>query len=309
MEIRERFFYVPRKKSFKTKENTSMNRYTKRIKAVVWVSGLLTAVSCAGYAGVPLNNLEGVGGIAFNPLAYTAGQPLGQDSEIGKYVSKGQYGAWYVHLDQPNDVTHNKVDWSNIGAAFTVAKRLELSYGFQDVDLAGAANIHKSNIGLKASLIKENEWGLNYVPALSVGAIYKDTNYAGAHLDHAWDYYLVATKLVKETPVPVLLSAGALSTRGIVTGVLGFDDQRDTTFFANADVLPLSSLALGYEFKRGVSYSDWHDANYYDLHAAWFATSNLTLVAAFVNAGEHTQLPNAGFGLGKGVVLSSQYAF
>ena len=35
----------------------------------VFVSTQFAGVS---YAGVPLNNLEGVGGIAFNPLAYLA---------------------------------------------------------------------------------------------------------------------------------------------------------------------------------------------------------------------------------------------
>jgi len=281
----------------------------KGFKAVVAGLGVWVSVAGAGHAGVPLNNLEGIGGIAFNPLAYTAGQPFGEGSEVGKFISKGQYGAWYINLDQPNAVTHKTVDWTNASAAFTALKRLELSYGFQNVNLNGVANIHKSNIGAKASLITENQGGLNYIPAVSVGAIYKDTNYTGAHLNHAWDYYLVATKLVKEAPKPVLLSAGVLSSKGIVTGVLGFDDRRDETFFANVDVLPLSNLAVGYEFKRGASYSDWHDANYYDLHAAWFATANLTLVAAFVHAGDNTKGPAAGFGLGKGIVLSTQYAF
>ena len=81
-----------------------MNRRTKGIKVAVLGMGLSAWAACSGYAGVPLNNLEGVGGIAFNPLAYTAGQPFGEGSEIGKYISKGQYGAWYVDLSQPNAV-------------------------------------------------------------------------------------------------------------------------------------------------------------------------------------------------------------
>ena len=32
-------------------------------------------IHSAAYGGVPLNNLQGTGGIAFNPLAYTAGLP------------------------------------------------------------------------------------------------------------------------------------------------------------------------------------------------------------------------------------------
>jgi hypothetical protein len=286
-----------------------MQSVSQKIKAAAVTFVLSAAAVGSTYAGPPLNNLEGVGGIAFNPLAYTAGQPLGDNSELGKYVNKGQIESWYVNLGQPNAVTHNTVDWSALSAATTVFKRLELSYGYESVDLKGVTNIHKSNIGAKLLLVEENQAGMNYVPAVSAGAIWKDTNYAGTNRDHAWDYYLVATKLVKETPLPILLSVGGLSTKGLVTGVLGFDSQRDTTFFANADVLPLPNLALGYEFKRGVSFSDWHDANYYDLHAAWFATSSLTLVAAFVDAGDNTHLPNVGFGLGKGVVFSTQYAF
>ena len=64
------------------------------------------AVSAAGfiprgaYGGVPLNNLQGAGGIAFNPLAYTAGLPWdGGDStnaadgvSLNGIVSKPQIG-------------------------------------------------------------------------------------------------------------------------------------------------------------------------------------------------------------------------
>ena len=96
-----------------------MNRRLKGIKTVVLGIGLAAGAARAGFAGVPLNNLEGVGGIAFNPLAYTAGQPFGEGSEIGKYISKGQYGAWYVDLSQPNAVTHKTVDWTNASAAIT----------------------------------------------------------------------------------------------------------------------------------------------------------------------------------------------
>ena len=35
------------------------------------------------FAGVPLNNLQGAGGIAFNPLAYTAGRPWSGDGGDG----------------------------------------------------------------------------------------------------------------------------------------------------------------------------------------------------------------------------------
>ena len=45
----------------------------KAIRPVL--TSLAVAASATLLAGVPLNNLQGTGGIAFNPLAYTAGLP------------------------------------------------------------------------------------------------------------------------------------------------------------------------------------------------------------------------------------------
>ncbi|MGD0078971.1 MAG: hypothetical protein ABSB91_10165, partial [Sedimentisphaerales bacterium] len=45
-------------------------------------------------AGVPLNNLEGVGGVAFNPLAYPAGTAIDpNESSLADVLSKPQFGA------------------------------------------------------------------------------------------------------------------------------------------------------------------------------------------------------------------------
>ena len=51
---------------------------SKNIKIAV-IAGI-TATTGSLFAGVPLNNLQGTGGIAFNPLAYTAGLPWDGDS-------------------------------------------------------------------------------------------------------------------------------------------------------------------------------------------------------------------------------------
>ena len=72
-------------------------------------------------------------------------------------------------------------------------------------------------------------------------------------------------------------------------------------------MLPTSFLALGAEFKQGAEYSDFKNESYYNLHAAWFASPHLTLIAAYVNAGDEKSATKAG--LGDGAVLSAQYAF
>lgn len=44
-------------------------------KNISTVFGTALLVAASARAGLPLNNLQGVGGIAFNPLAYTARLP------------------------------------------------------------------------------------------------------------------------------------------------------------------------------------------------------------------------------------------
>jgi hypothetical protein len=257
------------------------------------------AVAYVAEAGVPLNNLQGVGGVAFNPLAYPAGQNKDEKSELP--LSKPQFGAWFTEL---GDVD---VDWTAIGVAETLFDRLELSYGHELIAPTGK-NIKKDNVGAKVNLIPENWDGNSFIPAVSVGTIWKGTSDVATNVDDsAFDFYLVATKLVTQLPRPVLLSGGILETKEQVTGVFGYNDDYDTTLFANVDVLPFPNAAVGLEYKQGAALSGFKNADYWDAHLAWFANKNLTLVAAYVNAGDYKSTSKVG--LGDGYVLSAQYAF
>lgn len=281
----------------------------KKIVFTLVLALILSSFGTAALAGPPLNNLEGVGGIAFNPLAYTAGKPFESKDKappLAGLLSKPQIGVWYVSLTQGGP---KGVDWTAIGIAETFFKRFEISYGYENVNLDSVKNIHKNSLGGKLLLLEENFKGLNFVPAVSVGAIHKQTSGSDVYgFDSSgWDYYLVATKLITQLPVPVLLSAGGLSTKGVATGVLGFGKDRDTTFFGNIDVIPVSQLALGFEYKQGADVKNVKNANYYDVHAAWFTNPNLTFVLAYVNAGSSTSTSKVG--LGDGLVLSAQYQF
>lgn len=254
------------------------------------------------YAGVPLNNLEGVGGVAFNPLAYPAnpGSSFGDpNSSFGKIFGKPQFGAWYVHLGD------SKIDWTTFGVAETFFKRLEISYGHEIIAIQGADNIYKDNLGLKVLLLEEG----NIIPALSIGTVFKHTSFDTADgVDNSGaDFYLVATKLIKNLHWPVLLSGGVTSTKSRTLGVLGFDEDRDEIFFGNIDVLPFNNIAVGFEYRQGAKYDDWQDADYWETHVAWFVNKNLTLVGAYVNAGDVDSTSKVG--LGDGVVFSLQYAF
>jgi hypothetical protein len=281
----------------------------KRLITGILISGFVAFHPALSQASVPLNNLEGVGGIAFNPLAYTAGTSFEEgEGTIGSislkgFVNKPQFGVWYVNLDRVD------VDWTALSVADTLFNRLELSYGYETIAPV-AKNIHKNNVGAKFLLLKENYNGIKFLPAVSLGTIYKHASNVSedSGIDAAgFDYYLVATKLITQLPKPVLVSAGVLSTKGRVTGVFGFDRERDEAFFGNIDILPLKNVAVGFEYKQGAHFKDFKNANYWDAHVAWFVNKNLTLVAAYVDAGDYQSTRKVG--LGDGVVLSAQYAF
>ena len=265
---------------------------------VVSLVVLVSVFTNMALAGVPLNNVEGVGGVAFNPLAYTAGTAGDANSFFGENISKPQIGLWNIHLHERD------IDWTTFGVAETFFKRVELSYGHETVDFTNSKTINKDNFGAKVLLLSEGD----ILPAISIGGVFKSTTQELLNSSNSGaDYYLVGTKLIKALPLPVLLSGGVLSTNSQTLGVLGFNDSRKEVLFGNVDVIPLSNAAVGFEYKQGAHYDNWKDANYWDGHVAWFVNPNLTLVAAYVNTGD--QKSTKAFGLGDGLVLSAQYQF
>ena len=303
-----------------------MNSKTNLKPIRTLVATLATAASASLTAGVPLNNLQGTGGIAFNPLAYTAGLPWDDDgggdstnavektdSALNGVVSRPQLGAWYVNLNDAG------VNWWAASAALTFADRVEISggYGFVNAHKYGDKSINTYNLGAKVRFLDENSFDTAWVPALAVGGVYKYTDSRTVEAlgldDDGFDAYVVATKLVTQTPVPVLLSAGLLLSDEVVNGVVGHNDY-DVVAFGNIDVLPAENVAIGVEYKQGVDAGDGiRNHDYWDAHVAWFVTKRLTLVAAFAETGDKDKFYRKGsaknLGVGSGAVFSIQYQF
>ena len=278
------------------------------VAAVLWTSSLL--------AGVPLNNLQGTGGIAFNPLAYTAGLPWGSEenkSDLDGIVTRPQVGAWYVNLGDAG------INWWAGSAAATFAERLELSYGYGFIDAHkyGDDSISTHNVGLKLRFLDENAFDTAWVPSLAVGTVWKYTDSETVDAlgldDNGFDAYVVATKLITQAPVPLLVSAGLLLSDEVVNGVVGHNEY-DVVAFGNLDVLPAENVAIGVEYKQGVDAGDGiRNHDYYDAHVAWFVTKQLTLVAAFAETGDKDKFYRNGsaknLGVGSGAVFAVQYQF
>ena len=279
------------------------------------IAAALIGTTFTTFAGVPLNNLQGTGGIAFNPLAYTAGRSWeeGGTNTLDKIVSKPQVGAWYANL------TDADIHWFALGTAVTVLERVEISGGYGGINAHkyGDRSINTYNVGAKFRFLDENAFDTAWVPALAVGGVYKYTDSKTVDalgLDHdGFDGYIVASKLVKETPIPVLLSVGGLLSDEVVNGVVGHNDY-GAAVFGNIDIIPVKEVAIGFEYKQGVDVGDGitnHD--YYDAHVAWFVTDALTLVGAYAYTGDKDKFYRKGstkdLGVGGGFVLSVQYQF
>ena len=293
-----------------TQNNKNENREFVRNAVLLVAAAIGTA-----YGGVPLNNLQGTGGIAFNPLAYTAGRPWdgGETNALNGIVSKPQAGAWYVNL------TDADINWFALGAAVTFLDRLEISGGYAGINAHnyGDNSISTYNVGAKLRILDENAFDTSWVPAVAVGGVYKYTDSETVDalgLRHSGaDAYVVASKLIKETPIPVLLSVGGLVSDEVVYGVVGHN-KYGAAAFANIDIIPVEQVALGFEYKQGVHVGDGitnHD--YFDGHVAWFVTDALTLVGAYAYTGDKDKFYRDGstrrLGVGGGFVLSLQYQF
>ena len=303
--------------------NTTNN--SKIVRTVISLS-VATLTGAVVYGGVPLNNLQGTGGIAFNPLAYTAGRPWSgggegdgtnavekTDSPLNGVISRPQVGAWYVNLADAS------INWFALGTAFTIADRLEISGGYGGVNAHryGDRSINTYNVGAKLKFLDENAFDTSWAPALAVGGVYKYTDSKTVDalgLDNdGFDGYVVASKLVTQTPIPVLLSVGGLVSDEVVNGVVGHNDY-GAAAFANIDLIPVKQVAIGFEYKQGVHVGDGitnHD--YFDGHVAWFVTDTLTLVGAYAYTGDKDRFYHRGktdrLGVGGGFVLSLQYQF
>ncbi len=280
------------------------------IRAVI-ASGILVFGGVAR-AGVPFINFEGVGGVALNPLAYSA-----SDGEEGMKagfleIAKPRIGTWYFHLGE-SAITPG-IDWTTLGIATSFNKRLEVSVGYEAIAIQNVSNVQKWNVAGKLVLLDENAFGTSFLPALSLGVIWKTTDYHPNADGSGVDVYAVATKMVG----PVLLSVGGLSTQGEVMGTIGFNSQRAIIAFANVDVVPVSWLAIGAEYRMGPNYGasggGYVDGDYFDIHAGWFVTKGFTLAAAYAYAASKTNgaepISTANpIGFGPGFTLTGQYAF
>ena len=215
---------------------------------------------------LPLHGIEGSGGIFSTYSAYLVntapeGKILGKPSIAGFYVSMGHGRALEA-----------------VSLTETLWDRLELGYAFDRFDIgdlpedtfkATGLQIQDDYVGLhnfnaRFALLKEGEYDLPYLPAVTAGVHYKyndtekDINSdlkgtlkaIGIESNDGVDFTLYATKLIKELPRPVLLNAGVRFTEAAQAGLLGFTDGYNPVFEGSVGVFLTDKLILASEFRQ-----------------------------------------------------------
>jgi hypothetical protein len=215
---------------------------------------------------LPLHQIEGNGGIFATLSAYIVNPP-----RSGEAIGRPSVGFSYVNLGHGENLE-----------AFTVTespwKRLELGYGYNNfqlgdlptqIALSGGPEINESvtlhNFNTRLQLLKEGEFGTKWVPALTLGAHYKNNDgisqinrQLGGTLHtlglfdrrDGLDFTLYASKLVTGLPRPVLFQAGGRATKGAWNGLAGFTDDYSFLFEGNVVVFLTDRLALAGEYKQ-----------------------------------------------------------
>ncbi len=252
---------------------------------------------------LPFHTIEGYGGGAITPMAYLV-NPGPKDAIFGAPATAFSY----VNLGHKNLQAFTFTE--------TLFQRIELGYGLDrlglgtlpnDIEDATTVNINREqvylhNFNLRGLLLEENSFDTGFLPALTAGAHFKinegvdDINdilggaleSIGYEHDYGVDYTLTASKMIpKVFSRPLILSAGLRNSEAAQLGLLGFGDDRTTTFEGNAAYLPTDWLLVAYEFRQKANPYEKipglvdEENNWHAVDVSWIANAHTTVVAGW----------------------------
>lgn len=214
---------------------------------------------------LPLHEIEGNGGVFSTLSAYLVNPPRN-----GEPVGRPSIGFGYINLGYGRDL-----------AAFTVTEtpweRLELGFGYDLLDLgdlptkivqSGGPQIGSTlgmyNANARVEMLKENEFGQKWLPAITAGIHYKyndgisrindqlggGLSKTGLSNNEGLDFTLYASKLLTFLPRPVLVNVGGRATKSAKIGLLGFTDEYSFVFASSVVVLVTDRIMLAAEYKQ-----------------------------------------------------------
>ena len=217
---------------------------------------------------LPLHTIEGMSGHFSVPSAYFAN--LAPEGEV---LGLPSVGAIFVHLGHGKNLEAYSI-------TETLWDRIELGYAFDlfDVgdeyeDIGKTVGIEPDgdyvalhNFNLRGQLVKEGDFGLSWMPAITLGLHYKynadfddlDDDLApigglrplGLEDNDGIDVTLYASKMFTFLPRPGILTLGIRSTEAAHLGLLGFTGDRRIVFEGAFCYLLTDEIVLAAEYRQ-----------------------------------------------------------
>ena len=265
---------------------------------------------------LPFHTVEGTGGVLMTDTAYIC--------NMADCCARAE-GPCTCWMARPTTAATAVFFGDKHLQAYTVATclfhRLEVSYAFQRLSLGGwpsdvqailgpevdedAVAMHV--LGGRLMLIKEGDFGLSWMPAITAGARFKynedvwdiDADLGGAVKglgvaeNKGWDYTITASKMFTGIlPKPFVLSAGLRSTEAAQTGMLGFSEKRDVVVEASAVFFLTDRLLLAGEYRQKpdrlgrVPRLVGREEDWWAVALGYIVNDNLTVAFGFTQLGE-----------------------
>jgi Protein of unknown function (DUF3034) len=254
-----------------------------------------------------ISSLEGASGGGLTPWAVIAGNETSDGIGLSGHATIAEVKSY---------------DFQSAGLSIGFFDRVELSYSrhnFNTNDIGAALGLgadyaFKQDIfGAKVKLAGDLVFGDPMMPAIAIGAQYKNSNNdavvraMGAKDDKGVDYYVSASKLFLSHSI--LASATLRATKANQIGLLGFGGDQNSSYSLQAEgslAWQLSRrFAIGGEYRTkpnnlGVARED----DWFDLFGTYAFNKHLTAAVAYADMGSI-----ASVGKQRGVLFSLQASY
>ncbi len=254
-----------------------------------------------------ISSLEGASGGGLTPWAVIAGNETKDGIGVSGHATIAEVKSY---------------DFQSAGLSIGLFDRVELSYAHHNFNTneigaalgLGANYAFKQDVfGAKVKLTGDLVYGSPMMPAIAIGAQYKNSNNGavvgafGAKDDKGIDYYISASKLILSHSI--LASATLRATKGNQIGLLGFGGDQSNSYTLQAEgslAWQLSRrFAIGGEYRAkpnnlGIARED----DWFDLFGTYAFNKHLTAAVAYADMGSI-----ASIGKQRGVLFSLQASY
>lgn len=254
-----------------------------------------------------ISSLEGASGGGLTPWAVIAGNETKDGIGVSGHATIAEVKSY---------------DFQSAGLSIGFFDRVELSYAhhnFNTNDIGAALGLGKDYafkqdvFGAKVKLVGDLVYGSPMMPAIAIGAQYKNSNNdavvraVGAKDDKGVDYYVSASKLILSRSI--LASATVRATKANQIGLLGFGGDQSNSYTLQAEgslAWQLSRrFAIGGEYRAkpnnlGIARED----DWFDLFGTYAFNKHLTAAVAYADMGSI-----ASVGKQRGVLFSLQASY